>query len=42
MKTTHQILLTDEYIAEAQRFAISQNTVLRLMHQTWWFFGFNV
>jgi hypothetical protein len=38
MKTTHQILLTDEYIAEAQRLAIAQNTVLRLMHQTWWFF----
>jgi hypothetical protein len=38
MKTTHQILLTDEYIAQAQRLAISQNTVSRLMHQTWWFF----
>ena len=38
MKTTHQILLTDEYIAEAQRLAIAQNTVLRLMHQTWWCF----
>jgi hypothetical protein len=38
MKTTHQILLTDEYIAEAQRLAVAQNTVLRLMHQTWWFF----
>jgi hypothetical protein len=38
MKTTHQILLTDKYIAEAQRLAIAQNTVLRIMHQTWWFF----
>lgn len=38
MKTTHEILLTDEYIAEAQRLAIAQNIVLKLMHQTWWFF----
>lgn len=37
MKTTHQIVLTDEYIAEAQRLAIAQNTTLRLMYQTWWF-----
>jgi hypothetical protein len=36
MKTTHQILLNDEYIAEAQRLSIAQNTALRLMHQTWW------
>jgi hypothetical protein len=36
MKTTHQILLTDDYIAEAQRLSIAQNTTLRLMHQTWW------
>jgi hypothetical protein len=38
MKTTHQIVLTDEYIAEAQRLAIAQNTLLKLMHQTWWFY----
>jgi hypothetical protein len=25
MKTTHQIVSTDEYIAEAQRLAIAQN-----------------
>lgn len=37
MKTTHEIVLTDEYIAEAQRIAIAQNTALRLMYQTWWF-----
>ena len=37
MKTTHQIVLTDEYIADAQRLAIAQNTALRLMYQTWWF-----
>jgi hypothetical protein len=36
MKTTHQILLNDEYIAESQRLGIAQNTTLRLMHQTWW------
>jgi hypothetical protein len=32
MKTTHQIVLTDEYIEEAQRLAIAQNTALRLMY----------
>jgi hypothetical protein len=37
MKTAHQIVLTEEYIAEAQRLAIAQNTALRLMYQTWWF-----
>jgi hypothetical protein len=36
MKIAHQIVLTDEYIAEAQRIAIAQNSVLRLMYQTWW------
>src|SRR5271168_1932557 len=36
MKTTHQIVLNDEYIAESQHLAIAQNTTLRLMHQTWW------
>jgi uncharacterized membrane protein len=36
MKTTHQILLNEEYIGEAQRLGIAQNTALRLMHQTWW------
>ncbi len=38
MRTTHQIVLTDEYIAEAQRLVVAQNTMLRLVHQTWWFF----
>jgi hypothetical protein len=37
MKIAHQIVLTEEYIAEAQRLAIAQNTALRLMYQTWWF-----
>ena len=36
MQTTHQIVLTDDYIAEAQRMAIAQNTLLRLLYQTWW------
>jgi len=37
MKTTHQIVLNEEYIAESQRLGIAQITALRLMHQTWWF-----
>ena len=36
MKTTHQLVLTDEYIAEAQRLSISQNKTLKFMYQTWW------
>jgi hypothetical protein len=36
MKTTHQIVSTDEYIAEAQRLGIAQNKTLRFMYQTWW------
>jgi hypothetical protein len=36
MKTTHEILLNDDYIAESQRLGIAQITALRLMHQTWW------
>jgi hypothetical protein len=37
MRTTHQIVLNDEYIAESQRLGIAQITALRLMYQTWWF-----
>lgn len=36
MKTTHQIILTEEYIAEAQRFSIAQNMALKWMYQMWW------
>jgi hypothetical protein len=36
VKTTHQIVLTDEYIAEAQRLSIAQNKTLKFMYQTWW------
>jgi hypothetical protein len=36
MKTIHRLAMTDEYIAEAQRRSISQNTLLKLMYQTWW------
>jgi hypothetical protein len=36
VKTTHQIVLTDEYIAEGQRLSISQNKTLKFMYQTWW------
>jgi hypothetical protein len=36
LKTTHQIVLTDEYIADAQRLSIAQNKALRLMYQMWW------
>jgi hypothetical protein len=37
MRTTHQIVLDEEYIAESQRLGIAQVTALRLMYQTWWF-----
>ena len=36
MKTKHQLILTEEYIAEAQRLSIAQNKTLKLMYQTWW------
>jgi len=36
MRTVHRIVLSDEYIAEAQRLTIAQNRTLRLMYQTWW------
>jgi hypothetical protein len=36
VKTTHQIVLTDEYIAEAQHLSIAQNKTLKFMYQTWW------
>jgi hypothetical protein len=36
VKTSHQIVLTDEYIAEGQRLSISQNKTLKFMYQTWW------
>jgi hypothetical protein len=36
MKTIHQLLLSDEYIAESQRVQIAQNPGLRFTYQTWW------
>jgi hypothetical protein len=36
LKTTHQFVLTDEYVAEAQRLMIGQNKTLKLLYQTWW------
>jgi hypothetical protein len=36
VKTTHQIVLTEEYIAEAQRLSIAQHKTLKWMYQTWW------
>ena len=36
MKTTHQLVLTEQHIAEAQRLFIAQNKMLKLMYQTWW------
>jgi hypothetical protein len=36
MKTTHQFVITDDYIAKAQRMAISQNKMLNFFYQTWW------
>jgi hypothetical protein len=36
MRTTHTIILSDEYIAEAQRLSISQNKTLKWMYQSWW------
>jgi hypothetical protein len=36
MKTTHRFVMTDEYIANAQRMVISQNKTLKFFYQTWW------
>jgi hypothetical protein len=36
MKTTHRFVMTDDYIANAQRMAISQNKTLKFLYQTWW------
>jgi hypothetical protein len=36
MKTTHRFVLTDDYIANAQRVGISQNRALKFLYQTWW------
>lgn len=36
MKTTHQIVLTEEYIAEAQRLSIAQNKTLKFIYANWW------
>jgi hypothetical protein len=36
MRTTHRILVNDEYIATTQRLSISQNRALRMIYQTWW------
>jgi hypothetical protein len=34
--TTHKFVMTDEYIAEAQRLSIAQNKTLKFFYQTWW------
>jgi hypothetical protein len=36
LKTKHQFVITDEYIAEAQRLSIAQNKTLKFLYQTWW------
>jgi hypothetical protein len=39
MKTTHRVVVDDDYLKETQRLSISQNTGLRLIYQTpwvWW------
>ena len=36
MRTTHRILVDNEYIETSQRLSISQNKALRLIYQTWW------
>jgi hypothetical protein len=36
MKTKHQFVLTDAYIAKTQRMAIDQNKTLKFFYQTWW------
>ena len=37
IKTQYKIVITDAYIAEAQRLTIAQNKTLKLLYQTWWF-----
>jgi hypothetical protein len=36
VKTTHRIVMTDEYIADAQRLSIAQNKTMKFFYQTWW------
>src|ERR1700733_10187430 len=36
LKTTHKFVISDEYIAEAQRLSIAQNKTLKFLYQTWW------
>jgi len=36
LKTTHQFVMTDEYIAKAQHVSIAQNKALKFLYQTWW------
>ena len=36
LKTKHRFVITDAYIAEAQRLSIAQNKTLKLLYQTWW------
>lgn len=36
MNTTHRIVLTDEYVAQAQRLSIAQNKMLKFIYRTWW------
>jgi hypothetical protein len=36
MKTTHQFVVDDEYIAKAQHLSIAQNKTLRLLYQSQW------
>ena len=36
MKTTHRIVHTDEYVAEAMRVSIAQSRRLKFLYQTWW------
>jgi len=36
MQTVHQLLLTDEYAAEAQGIVIAENSTLRLLYKTAW------
>jgi len=36
LKTTHQFVMTDEYIAKAQHVTIAQNKALKFLYQTPW------
>jgi hypothetical protein len=36
VKTIHQIVLSDDYLAQAQRLTIKHNKALRLMYGSWW------